>query len=328
MTAKKPAPGEITTRAAMQEVFGGGPQGGIITSRTSDNVLIYNDHDAGSIFGYKDGWLDEEDEQGRIFEYTGAGTEGDQTFLGRKGVGNKAILQHVEDGNALRLFMAAGKVPGSGAKQQRYIGEFQLDGEQPYVVREALDVKNNMRKVIVFRLRPVGGVHYDDADAIPKAEKTVAVPVAADVTTSSMVEPESRKTASAPRSAVPDTQIERRESELSEAYEAFLRRHGHEVKRFQIKPKGSARTLLSDLYDVTEGVLYECKGAARRDAVRMAIGQLFDYRRHISPENPTLAVLLPSKPEQDLCDLLKAERIALVYREGETFVGGPVASAR
>ncbi|TFE55068.1 hypothetical protein E3E14_06010 [Streptomyces sp. ICN441] len=325
MTAKKPTPGEITTRAAMKDVFGGGPQGGIITTTTSPNVLIYTDHDAGAVFGYKDGWLDEEDERGRVFEYTGAGTEGDQTFLGRKGVGNKAILQHVDDGNALRLFMAAGKVPGSGTKWQRYVGEFELDAEQPYVIRQALDKHKALRKVIVFRLRPMGPVHHDEHDVIPKAEKTVAVPVPADVTTSSMVEPEAHKTGSAKRSAVPKTNVERRESELAEAYEAFLKGLGREVGRFQIKPKGSTSTLLTDLYDATAHVLYEAKGTARRDAVRMAIGQLLDYRRHISPVDPHVAILLPERPQQDLCDLLAAEGIALVYRDGDSFVGGPVA---
>jgi 5-methylcytosine-specific restriction protein A len=324
MTAKKPTPGEITTRAVMKEVFGGGPQGGIITSTTSSNVLIYTDHDTGAAFGYKDGWLDEEDELGRVFEYTGAGTEGHQTFLGRKGVGNKAILQHVEDGNALHLFMADGKVPGSGTKWQRYVGEFELDAEQPYVIRQALDKHKALRKVIVFRLRPVGVVHHDEHDDIPKADKTVAVPVPADVTTSSMVEPEARKTGSAQRSAVPKTQLERRESELAEAYEAFLKGRGREVKRFQIKPKGSTSTLLTDLYDATGHVLYESKGTARRDAVRMAIGQLLDYRRHVSPVEPHLAVLLPARPQEDLCDLLETEGIALVYRDGENFIGGPV----
>ncbi|MEU2231867.1 hypothetical protein [Streptomyces vietnamensis] len=325
MTTNEPTPGEITTRAAMQEVFGGGPQGGIITSRTSNNVLIYNDHDAGAPFGYKDGWLDEEDERGRIFEYTGAGTEGDQTFIGRKGVGNRAILQHAEDGNALRLFMADGKVPGSGAKRQRYIGEFELDEEEPYVVRQALDVHHVMRKVIVFRLRPVrDNVQYSEDDAIPPAEETVVVRLPADVTTASMVEPEARKTASAPRSAVPQTLIERRESALSEDFEAFLKeRRRREVMRFEIRPQGSASTLKTDLYDATAHVLYECKGNSSRDAIRMAIGQLLDYRRHITPADPRLAVLLPEQPQQDLCALLEAEGIALVYRDGDTFTGVP-----
>ncbi|ARF59636.1 hypothetical protein B1H19_22800 [Streptomyces gilvosporeus] len=301
--------------------FGGGPQGGIVTSATTPNILIYSDHETGHRYGYYDGWLAEEDEKGPIFEYTGAGRIGDQTFTGRTGTGNKAILQHVDDGRALRVFIAAGKVPGSGAKYQRYVGEFALDADLPYIIRQVPDDNGNLRKAIVFRLRPAGAVGREEQDDIPPAEKTRATLVPADVTASTMVEPENNKKTKGKRSAQPGTETERREAALSDDFQAFLKSRGHQVKRFQIKIEGLTSTLVTDLYDVTDHVLYEAKGSATRKDVRMAIGQLLDYRRHVTPAEPQLAILLPSKPDLDLRELLHKEGIALVYRGSGEFVG-------
>lgn len=95
----------------MKERFGGGDQEGIILSKTTPNILIYTDHESGREYGYEDGWLEEEDEHGPVFEYTGKGRTGHQTFEGSSGSRNNAILHHVDDGKTLRLFMAAGKSP-------------------------------------------------------------------------------------------------------------------------------------------------------------------------------------------------------------------------
>jgi hypothetical protein len=317
-------PGQITTRAEMKELFGGGPQGGIVPSATTDSILIYSDRATGHRYGYYDGWLGEDDELGPIFEYTGAGTIGDQTFEGQKGSGNKAILHHVDDGRTLRVFIAAGKVPGSGTKLQRYVGEFEIDVEQPYVIRQAPDDNGTLRKVIVFRLRPAGAVEHDAQDDIPPAKKTKVALVPAEITTSTMVEPETNKKTKGKRSAQPGTETERREAALSDAYKTYLEGRGHRVKRFQIKPEGLTSTLLTDLYDASNHVLYEAKGTATRRDVRMAIGQLLDYRRHIMPSHPKIALLLPSKPDQDLQKLLIAENIALVYQDGDNFIGNVV----
>ena len=72
------------------------------------------------------------------------------------------------------------------------------------------------------------------------------------------------------------------------------------------------RDLLTDLVDQTTNVLYEAKGAATREAVRMALGQLLDYSRHV-PGNPKLAVLLPARPADDLLDLLGRHGVSCVY---------------
>ena len=98
--------------------------------------------DAGEQYGYVDGWQED-----GCFHYTGEGQEGDQELK----QGNKALLLHKEDGKSIRLFEGArGDVT--------YAGEFELDGEPKYYTTDAPDVNGEIRKVIIFRLRPVGNV--------------------------------------------------------------------------------------------------------------------------------------------------------------------------
>ncbi|MEU8863835.1 hypothetical protein [Streptomyces umbrinus] len=314
-------PGRLTTRSEMKERFGGGDQEGIILSKTTPNILIYTDHESGREYGYEDGWLEEEDDQGPIFEYTGKGRVGHQTFEGVSGSRNKAILRHVDDGNTLRVFMAAGKDPASksAAKRQRYLGEFELDDKQPYTIREADDPEGNRRLIIVFRLRPKGSVQHIPEDAITPAKTTQVQQVSAAVTASSMVEPPSKRASESRRSAQPSTIAEHRKMRILGDYLSFLEEQQHKVFAYQIKIAGTRSTLKTDLYDATDHVLYCVKGESSREEIRMAIGQLKDYVRHIKPANPKLAVLLPEKPHEDLQDLLNREGISLVYQDGEGY---------
>ncbi|MFF0307022.1 hypothetical protein ACFYSC_06325 [Streptosporangium sp. NPDC004379] len=318
-----PPVGKITTRDKMKRVFGGSTQGGICPAKKSSTVLIYSDPESGERRGYKDGWLAERDDRGLIFEYTGHG-EGDQVFGGRNGVGNQAILRHREDGRKLHLFRAAGKVPGSGTKLQRYIGEFELDIERPYVMRQERNNDGVLRWVIVFMMRPVGKFFLDEQDNIPLARETEVRRIPASATVSVVVSPETSRATRTLRSEVPGTVMERREARLSDEFRDFLESRHHEVRRFQVKPKGSTSTLLTDLYDVTDHVLYEVKANSSRNSVRMAVGQLLDYRRHVDPVEPKLAVLLPEEPEGDLKEYLESVDISLVYRENGNFCGYPV----
>ncbi|MGX1562051.1 hypothetical protein [Streptomyces sp. NPDC055506] len=308
-------PGLMTTRAAMKELFGGGTQGGIIPSDTTPNILIYVDHDSGKKYGYEDGWLEEEDERGPVFEYTGQGTRGEQTFLGLNGSRNAAVLCHADSGKSLRVFMAAGKVPDptSSAKQQRYVGEFELDAELPYTVREAHDENGERRRIIVFRLRPKGDSERLTQDVISRAKETDAHRVSATVVACKMVEPKKKRASESRRAAQPSLIADLRQSALREQYLEELTNREHEVFAYQIKISGTTKTLKTDLYDATMHELYAIRGASSRDEVRMAIGQLKDLVRHIKPRDPKLTVLLPEKPQDDLLNLLHAEGINLVY---------------
>lgn len=98
-------------------------------------------------------------------------------------------------------------------------------------------------------------------------------------------------------------EAERREQRLVQALELEFRRQGHEVARLKIVPPGERRPLFCDLYDKTANTLIEAKGSVTREAVRMGIGQLYDYRRFVDGE-VALGLLLPEAPRPDLLALI------------------------
>ena len=87
-----------------------------------------------------------------------------------------------------------------------------------------------------------------------------------------------------------------------------------------IRPKGEAKPLFTDLYDATDHVLIEAKGSVTREAIRMAIGQLADYRRFL--HEPACAILLPSKPRAALLRLIADQKLGVIWREENSFVVG------
>jgi hypothetical protein len=105
----------------------------------------------------------------------------------------------------------------------------------------------------------------------------------------------------------------RTEQQLVLAYKKHLEAREHEVTRHRYRPAPDAPPLFCDLYDETVDVLIEAKGSATREAVRMAIGQLMDYRR-FEKNQPALAVLLPARPSADLETLLVGENVTVIWR--------------
>jgi hypothetical protein len=114
-------------------------------------------------------------------------------------------------------------------------------------------------------------------------------------------------------------EAERREQKLVIALRDHLRTRQHEVCRLKIVPPGEAKPLFSDLLDRTTGTLVEAKGSTERGAVRMAIGQLADYKRFVDPPPAHLAVLLPSRPRADLQTLLSSEGIQVIWPTSDGF---------
>lgn len=134
---------QVIKRSTLHDRFGGSRQSGISPCRMSPNILIFTDKASGSPHGYVfDGWVDDGDE--KVFLYTGEGQRGDQELVR----GNAAILNHRQDGRAIRLF------EGAGGSNVRYVGRFAVDDIEPYIEREAPDTGGStLRKVLVFRLR-------------------------------------------------------------------------------------------------------------------------------------------------------------------------------
>ena len=118
-----------------------------------------------------------------------------------------------------------------------------------------------------------------------------------------------------------DIEATRGEQSLVLAFKQYLENQGHRVTRHEYRPDGPAPALWCDLVDETDHVLYEAKGDVLRTSVRMAIGQLFDYRR-FEPPSTGVAVLLPRQPAPDIIDLIHSVPASVVWRTKDGFVRG------
>ncbi|MEU3409542.1 hypothetical protein ABZ766_37115 [Streptomyces sp. NPDC006670] len=334
MTTLDLVPGLITTREKVAEAYGGSVfSGGIVPAKKSNMVFIYSDPTVGEKFGYTFDGQAEDDEYGPLYLYTGAGSEGHQEFVR----GNKTLLETATDGREVHLFVAHGTVPGKKEVLQRYVGRVALDPVNPYMWRWSQLADGTHRRIIVFRLRPAEGAELLllEQDAQKPAAKTSVIELSLEEKLAQVPTQSGTKDKKTEQHATAETtanitggtrKVRRREGQLVKAFESHLEKAGHSFKSFQITIKGEPGALTPDVYDETDHVLYEAKGQATRNNVRMAIGQLADYRRHLENEEELrVAVLLPAEPTPDVRDLLAAQKIALVYQTEDGFDGFPLS---
>lgn len=285
--------GKTLVRKAIHATYGGGQMGGISASKTHPVVMLFSNPKSGQRYGYFDRWGKD-----GCFHYAGEGQYGDQEMT----KGNKAIRDHVADKRTLHLFeyVEQGVVA--------YQGEFTLDLENPCYTVDRTDADKNLRVVIMFRLRPRGPVRQGEAflEHTPTQQPLVTdVPIEENRTERAVVTPTAN-----PRSA------ERKESALVQGYRKYLKEaFGRDVCRKRIIPPNEQASLYTDLYDAIDNRLIEAKGSVSREAVRMAIGQLLDYQRFISP-TPSLAILVPQRPRPDLLNLCAHASIDVIWPEG------------
>ncbi|WP_447037684.1 restriction endonuclease [Streptomyces sp. DSM 118878] len=288
------AVGAEIRRQELHDTYGGSRQSGISHSSRAPVVMCFTDPKKGALYGYRDGWGPD-----GLFHYTGEGQVGDQRMV----KGNKAIRNHVDDQRELHVF------EGVRSGVVRYRGQYDLPDPQAWYRAEALDREGDTRSVIIFKLKP--------RTAVPTGEEPTISYTPATATTVSDVAPESFLTTRTPLTPnQKPTFAYRRESELLTKFSRHLSDRGHEVSRKRIRPHGERDSLYTDLFDLTENLLIEAKGQATRESIRMAIGQLLDYRRFIEP-HPQLAVLVPSRPREDLRDLCASLAIHTIWPDEE-----------
>jgi len=291
-------PGETNTRQEIADLCGGDHRyRGIVPF--DGNVAIYSDHSKAGDFGYDfDGW----DANHHLFFYTGEGSVGDQQLVR----GNRSIADHREEDRALRLFVAVGNAAGTGTRTHRYVGQFEIDADVPYVTRTAPGQDGVPRKVLVFRLHPVGPVVTDVAQ--PSVIDGVVAASTAETVSVEAVPEAVVKSERAEFERTGSGTAEQKEAALTARFREYLESHGRVVKRYKITtPVG---VFFTDTADVTAGVLYEAKGTAERMSVRLALGQILDYGRFVS--GAELSVLLPTAPAADLVELLESHGVGCV----------------
>jgi len=306
MTEWTLTPGAQIKRTELHKRYGGRRQGGIAPSNGSPNVLIFT-----APSGQQYGYLYDGRQPDGCFHYTGEGQRGDQQLK----QGNRALAEHQETNKSVRVFLGA-------SDKVTYVGQFRLDQNKPFYKADAPDVNNEMREVIVFRLRPVGDCNWA---LLPTAEEFLQERR----TNVQEVDPENRATEQFTTSAIAERTAERREATLISEYLEFRRLSGlPKLCRLRIKPVGEALSLYTDLYDPQTRLIIEAKGTVTRDAIRMAVGQLLDYRRFV--EQPyKLAVLLPETPRRDLSEYLDSNDVNIIAPTNDgRFETVPVAVIR
>jgi hypothetical protein len=289
------APGTRLLRKELHERWGGRRQGGISPSKSSPSIFIF----WGPAVGEKHGYYDEFREDG-CFYYTGAGQYGDQRLRDA----NLALLNHAQDGRSVHLFAGAGG-------EVEYVTALQLDEQDPYYETEAPETGNGpLRRVYVFKFHPLSEqtpLSRSKLDGGILKPGVTKVPIENRWTETFFVNPSAEQ-----------YEAERREQELVLELEAFLRRGGHDAARLKIVPSGEKRPIFCDVFDATGGLLIEAKGTVAREALRMAIGQLMDYRRFV-PDGVKLAVLVPERPRADLLALLESAGVHPIWPENGRF---------
>jgi hypothetical protein len=260
-------------------------------SVAAHSVFLFTKPEVGEAFGYK---YDGKHADG-TFHYTGDGQVGDQSV--RTG-GNKALLDAPSRGRASRLFRSEGT-------DTTYLGEFRLD-DPPCYRADARDRKLEMRSVLVFRLRQVGDAILD---GVSEADPDTPVPEellleAADVDQYARQRPDE------PPHAV------RREAQMVLRYSAWLASRGDEAVRHRIPIPGGGY-MFTDVYAKGSQELIEAKASAGRVYVRAGLGQVLDYSRFLKHRGK--ALLLPTRPSDDLIELLHDHGVGAIWEEGTEF---------
>jgi len=204
------------------------------------------------------------------------------------------------------LFVADGSVGKTKTKLQRYIGQFQIDPVAPFSKQTAPDSTGTNREVLVFHLLPVGETTLGTSNYAKNSPPGLSI--------ARMIPPEVDSSLFYESSGTEPTISEKLESKLVQSFRTWLGLPSYAVKRWSIPIVGMGSPLLSDIYDTTTKVLYEAKSSSSRRDIRMAVGQLLDYQRHIPVRNLTCSLLLPTRPSDDLIDLAHYAHMGVTFR--------------
>lgn len=116
------------------------------------------------------------------------------------------------------------------------------------------------------------------------------------------------------RTKAQSRRCKRREGQLVRAYLRHI--EGRAVAGSKRYPPSGVRC---DVFIEDRAQLIEAKPDTTRSSIRMAIGQLMDYRHLGKYGNVELAILVPERPPKDLETLLDSLQIACVWKAGGGF---------
>ena len=110
-----------------------------------------------------------------------------------------------------------------------------------------------------------------------------------------------------------------KEDMLVDRYHRFIRQNNLGTLKANQIDFGNGEFIYTDAWVDKTKTLIEAKSNTERSSIRMAIGQLHDYKRHHKPKPKNLAVLLPNLPNEDLVSLIHSQNIDVIYEDGIEF---------
>lgn len=141
-------PGDRITKSSIHLQLGGTLQQAMTSCLQGSAFLLFHDPKTAKKYGY-DMW--EGRQPDGSFHYTGQGTKGDQS-LSR---GNRVLMNAHQENKPIYLFTREAR-PGDArlGNPYTYVERVRL-GETPYTLRQAPDIRGELRWVFVFVLETV-----------------------------------------------------------------------------------------------------------------------------------------------------------------------------
>ena len=111
-------------------------------------------------------------------------------------------------------------------------------------------------------------------------------------------------------------QAKKREAALVTRYRLWIEHQDRELRVFRV------HRLQCDAYEEARQNLIEAKCSARREYIRMAVGQLLDYEFQARDEIGKChkAILVPNKPDMPLVLWLETLGISVIWEDGSVFL--------
>ena len=109
--------------------------------------------------------------------------------------------------------------------------------------------------------------------------------------------------------------LQKLEEKLLHGYQRWLKTQGRQLAALKYGRNEC------DAWEAERQNLIEAKARTRREDIRMAVGQLFDYAFQMREQfdNPNKAILLPNEPPVDGVKWLEPLGIKLIWRSGRSF---------
>lgn len=127
--------------------------------------------------------------------------------------------------------------------------------------------------------------------------------------------PKSKKSDYEVRSPEQFKKLQKREEKLLHDYQRWLKSQGRQLAALKFGRNEC------DAWEAERQNLIEAKARARREDIRMAVGQLFDYAFQMreKSKNPNKAILLPNEPPENDVRWLEPLGIKVIWRSGRSF---------